>query len=191
MFSSVGDTSIKKLNILNRRMFIISAAKFVVFTGIIARLFSLQINENKKYLTLSDKNRLREWRLPPVRGQFFDYFGNVIAGNLKVYQLHVVPEQVENFKYLMLRLKDILKLNDKEFSKIIKKKNSQKSWETLIISENLSWEQFSKINFYLHELVGAKPVLSVARNYPFNKTFTHVVGYVAEASENEDRKSVV
>ena len=166
-------------------MFIISAAKVVVFTGIIARLFSLQINENTKYLTLSDKNRLREWRLPPVRGQFLDYFGNVIAGNLKVYQLHVVPEQVENFKYLMLRLKDILKLNDKEFSKIIKKKNSQKSWETLIISENLSWEQFSKINFYLHELVGAKPVLSVARNYPFNKTFTHVLGYVAEASEND------
>ena len=184
MFNT-GDTAFKKLNTINRRMFIISAAKVVVFTGIIARLFSLQINENKKYLTLSDKNRLREWRLPPVRGQFLDYFGNVIAGNLKVYQLHVVPEQVENFKYLMLRLKDILKLNDKEFSKIIKKKNSQKSWETLIISENLSWEQFSKINFYLHELVGAKPVLSVARNYPFNKTFTHVLGYVAEASEND------
>ena len=184
MFDS-GDSSFRKLNTINRRMFIISAAKAVVFTGIIARLFSLQINENKKYLTLSDKNRLREWRLPPVRGQFLDYFGNVIAGNLKVYQLHVVPEQVENFKYLMLRLKDILKLNDKEFSKIIKKKNSQKSWETLIISENLSWEQFSKINFYLHELVGAKPVLSVARNYPFNKTFTHVLGYVAEASEND------
>ena len=180
-----GNTGFKKLNTINRRMFIISAAKAVVFTGIIARLFSLQINENTKYLTLSDKNRLREWRLPPVRGKFLDYFGNVIAGNLKVYQLHVVPEQVENFKYLMLRLKDILKLNDKEFSKIIKKKNSQKSWETLIISENLSWEQFSKINFYLHELVGAKPVLSVARNYPFNKTFTHVLGYVAEASEND------
>ena len=184
MFDS-GDSSFRKLNTINRRMFIISAAKAVVFTGIIARLFSLQINENTKYLTLSDKNRLREWRLPPVRGQFLDYFGNVIAGNLKVYQLHVVPEQVENFKYLMLRLKDILKLNDKEFSKIIKKKNSQKSWETLIISENLSWEQFSKINFYLHELVGVKPVLSVARNYPFNKTFTHVLGYVAEASEND------
>ena len=98
-----GDSTFRKLNTINRRMFIISAAKAVVFTGIVARLFSLQINENKKYLTLSDKNRLREWRLPPIRGQFFDYFGNVIAGNLKVYQLHVVPEQVEDFKYLMIR----------------------------------------------------------------------------------------
>ena len=40
MLSSVGDTSIKKLNTINRRMFIISAAKVVIFTGIIARLLS-------------------------------------------------------------------------------------------------------------------------------------------------------
>ncbi len=182
---SGGDTSFGKRNTINRRMFITSAAKFVVFTGIIVRLFSLQINENKKYLTLSDKNRLREWKLPPKRGEFHDFFGNTIAGNLKVYQLHVVPEQVEDFKYLMVRLKDILELNDDQFRTIIKKKKKQKPWETLVISENLSWDQFSKVNFYLHELVGAKPVLSVARNYPHKENFTHVLGYVAQASESD------
>ena len=182
---SSGDSGYKKFNIINRRMFLISLAKAVVFTGIVARLFSLQINENKKYLTLSDKNRLREWRLPPVRGEFLDYFNKTIAGNIKVYQLHVIPEQVENFKSLMIRLKEILNLTDKEFTSIIKKKNKQKPWETLIISENLSWDQFSKVNFYLHELVGAKPVLSVARNYPFEENFTHVLGYVSQASQRD------
>ncbi len=44
---SGGDTSFRKLNTINRRMFIISAAKVVVFTAIVTRLFSLQINENK------------------------------------------------------------------------------------------------------------------------------------------------
>ena len=184
MFSNV-ESSFKKLHTINRRMFILSAAKAVVFGGIVLRLFSLQINENKKYLTLSDKNRLREWRLPPIRGEFLDYFGKTIAGNLKVYQLHVVPEQVENFKTLMVRLKEILGITDQEFLKIIKKKNSQKPWETLIISENLTWDQFSKINFYLHELGGAKPVLSVARSYPYNETFTHVLGYVSQASKED------
>ena len=116
------DFSGKKLQTINRRMFIIGAAKIIIFTGIISRLFSLQITENKKYLTLSDKNRLREWRLPPIRGEFLDYFGNTIAGNLKVYQLHVVPEQVEDFKYLMSRLRKILELDNKGFNKIIKKK---------------------------------------------------------------------
>ena len=76
------DFGVKKIHSINRRMFIIGVAKFVIFTGIIARLFSLQITNNKKYSTLSDKNRLREWRLPPIRGEFLDYFDNVVAGNL-------------------------------------------------------------------------------------------------------------
>ena len=175
----------KKVQTINRRMFIVGVAKFIVFTGIIARLFSLQITENKRYLTLSDKNRLREWRLPPIRGEFLDYFGNVIAGNLKVYQLHVIPEEVEDFKYLMVRLKNILSISNNDFKKIIKQKNSQKPWETIIISKNLTWEQFTKVNYFLHDLAGAKPVLSVSRNYPFNENYTHVLGYVSEASEKD------
>ena len=176
---------VKKIQTINRRMFIIGAAKIIVFTGIVVRLFSLQITENKKYLTLSDKNRLREWRLPPIRGEFLDYFGDVIAGNFKVYQLHVIPEEVEDFKHLMVRLKEILNIGNNEFQKIIKQKNKQKSWETLIISKNLTWEQFTKVNYFLHDLVGAKPVLSVSRNYPFNDNYTHVLGYVSEASEKD------
>ena len=176
---------VKKIQTINRRMFIIGAAKLIVFTGIVVRLFSLQITENKKYLTLSDKNRLREWRLPPVRGEFLDYFGNVIAGNLKVYQLHVIPEEVEDFRYLMVRLKEILSLDSAQFKRIMNQKNKQKSWETLIISKNLTWEQFTKVNYFLHDLNGAKPVLSVSRNYPFNENYTHVLGYVSEASEKD------
>ena len=179
------DFGVKKIHSINRRMFIIGTAKFVIFAGIIARLFSLQITNNQKYSTLSDKNRLREWRLPPIRGEFLDYFDNVIAGNFRVYQLHVVPEEVENFKNLMLRLKQILNLSNNEFAKIIKKKNEQKSWETLIVSKNLSWEQFTKINYFLYDLVGAKPVMSVSRNYPFNEDYTHVLGYVSSANEQD------
>ena len=178
-------TGIRKINVISRRMFILSAAKILIFSGIVARLFSLQINENKKYLTLSDKNRLREWRLPPVRGDFLDYFGKVIAGNTEVYQLHVIPEEVSNFKNLIVRLKEILGLSNKEYIKIIRKKNIQKPWETLIISENLSWEQFSKLNLYLHELDGAKPVLSISRNYPYKENYTHVLGYVSRASVSD------
>ena len=185
MISSRGEGITGKLNTISRRMFILSTAKVIVFGGIIARLFSLQISENKKYLTLSDKNRLREWRLPPVRGDFLDFFGKTIAGNTEVYQLHIIPEEVNNFKALMVRLKEILDLTEKQYSKILRKKKSQKPWETLIISENLSWEQFSKLNLYLHELNGAKPVLSISRSYPYKENYTHVLGYVSRASVSD------
>ena len=176
------DTSFLKLQNINRRMFIIIAAKVIVFTGIVGRLFTLQINESKKYLTLSDKNRVREWKLPPQRGEFYDYFGKLIAGNQKVYQLHLIPEQVENFKSLTARLKNILELSDDEYSRILKKKDEIKPWETLIVSENLDWKQFAKVNNYLHELTGVKPVLSVSRYYPYKENLTHIIGYVNQAT---------
>jgi penicillin-binding protein 2 len=180
-----GNSGIRKTDIINRRMFIIGAAKIIILTGIIVRLFSLQVNENKKYLTLSDKNRIREWKLPPVRGEIVDYFGNIIAGNLKVYQLHIIPEQVENFNYLLSRLKTLLNLSDKKIEKIIKLKNQLKPWESIIVSENLSWNDFLKINNYLYDLVGVKPVMAISRNYPFREVYTHILGYVSQPNEEE------
>ena len=179
------NSGIRKTDVINRRMFIIGAAKIVIFAGIIARLFSLQINENKKYLTLSDKNRIREWKLPPTRGDIVDYFGNVIAGNLKVYQLHIIPEQVENFNYLILRLKTLLQLSDNKIRKINKLKKQLKPWDSIIVSENLTWAQFLKINNYLYDLVGVKPVMTISRNYPFSDIYTHVLGYVSQPNEED------
>jgi len=179
------NSNIRKEDIINRRMFIIGAAKIIIFTGIIARLFSLQIDNNKKYLTLSDKNRIREWKLPPIRGNILDYFGNIIAGNLKVYQLHIIPEQVENFNYLLSRLKGLLQLSDKKISNILKSKKRLKPWESIIVSENLSWDNFVKVNNYLYDLVGVKPVMTISRNYPFSDIYTHVLGYVSQPNEND------
>ena len=176
------DNRISKNKIINRRMFVLGAAKIIILTGIIGRLFSLQISESSKYKYLSDKNRLREWKIPPQRGTIEDYFGTVIAANDQVFQLHIIPEQVENFNYLMLRLKNTINFNDEQIKTIYKKRSKQKSWETLIASDNLTWSQFSKLNLFLHELSGVKPVLSIARNYPYAKDLVHVLGYVGEAS---------
>ncbi len=177
--------NITKLNSINRRMFIISAAKIIIFGGIISRLFFLQVKQNNKYLTLSDKNRIREWKLAPIRGEFKDYFGNTIAGNFEAYELHLIPEEIEDFRYTIYRIKDLLRLSDKQFKKIIKKKGEIKPWETLVISNNLSWEEFSKVNNHLYDLNGIKPVISISREYPYKDYYTHVLGYVSRANEKD------
>ncbi len=177
--------NVTKLNSINRRMFILATAKIVILGGIISRLFFLQVKENKKYLTLSDKNRIREWKLPPIRGEFSDFFGNIIAGNFEAYQLHIVPEEVEDFRYVIYRVKELLELSESQFKKIIKKKNEIKSWETLVVADNLSWDKFSKINNHLYDLNGVKPVISISRDYPFKENYTHVLGYVSQANESD------
>ena len=173
-----------KITLLGRRMFILSAAKAVVVFGIVGRLISLQINESKKYKTLSDKNRFREWKFSPPRGLIKDYFGKKIASNRQVYQLHVIPENSENLELLLFRLKSILRLSEKDIFRVKKIINSQKPWDPVIISDNLTWSEFSKINLFLHDLQGVEPVVSVARLYT-EPSSAHVIGYVSKASKKD------
>ena len=105
-------TTESKSKLINRRMFILSVGKLAVFSGILGRLFYLQISENIKYTSLSEKNRLREWKLPPQRGVIEDYFGTKIAENTQVYQLHLIPENVVSYNQLFFRLRKIMNMND-------------------------------------------------------------------------------
>ena len=105
MINSGIDKSISKTRMINRRMFLLTTAKAVVFFGIFARLVYLQINESTKYRSLSDKNRFREWKLAPKRGVIKDFFNKEIASNEKVYQLHITPENALDIDRLFFRLR--------------------------------------------------------------------------------------
>ena len=59
----------------------------------------------------------------------------------------------------------------------------------LIVSDNLDWNKFSKINNHLYDLNGVKPVVSISRNYPHKEKFTHVIGYVSQANEDDIDKN--
>jgi|TARA_B110000438_G_scaffold278251_1_gene301616 penicillin-binding protein 2 len=163
-------------------MFILSTVKVIVFISIISRLFYLQISENIKWRSLSDKNRLREWKTTPTRGIIEDYFGNKIAQNTQVYQLHMIPEDVPDIETLFFKLSRIIDFNENRRKNLLKKLKKRRPWETIIISDNLSWSEFSKLNLLLHEIQGIKPVVSIARKYFDDGASSHVIGYVSETS---------
>ena len=183
MISGSG-SGLSKTKLIGRRMFVLNFAKAIVFTGIVGRLISLQINESKKYKTLSDKNRFREWRIAPQRGIIKDYFNNEIASNEKVYQIHITPENTIDIDRLFFRLKSILNLTDRKIYALKRVISKQKPWEPIIVSDNLTWSEFSRVNLFLHELQGVEPIVSVARVYPHTST-SHIVGYVSKASTKD------
>ena len=165
-------------------MFLLTMGKAVVLVGVLGRLISLQINESKKYKTLSDKNRFREWKLAPERGVISDYFNNEIASNKQVYQIHIIPENTRSIEEVFFRLKTILNLSDKKIFLLKKKISKQKPWDPVIISDNLNWSEFSRVNLFLHELQGVEPVVSVARVYK-DKSSSHILGYVSQVSKKD------
>ena len=163
-------------------MFILSSLKIAVFIGIICRLFYLQISENIKWRSLSDKNRLREWKIAPPRGIIEDYFGEKIAKNTQVFQLHMIPEDVPNLEELFFKLSKIIDFNERKKRNLIKRLKKRKPWEPIIVSDNLTWPEFSRLNLFLHEIQGIKPVVAVARKYTDAGSSSHIIGYVSEMS---------
>ncbi len=184
MFNSGSGNTVIKSKLISRRMFLLTTAKAVVVVGVLARLISLQINESKKYKTLSDKNRFREWKLAPERGIISDYFNREMASNRQVYQLHLIPENTQNIEEIFFRLKSILNITDKKIFFLRKKIAKQKPWEPVIISDNLNWSEFSRVNLFLHELQGVEPIVSVARVYN-DVSSAHILGYVSQVSAND------
>ena len=181
--SSSGNTIIKS-KLISRRMFVLTTAKAIVLVGVLGRLISLQINENKKYKTLSDKNRFREWKLAPERGLINDYFNQELASNRQVYQIHLIPENTQNIEETFFRLKSILNITDKKIFSLKRKIAKQKPWDPVIISDNLTWSEFSRVNLFLHELQGVEPIVSVARVYK-DISSAHVLGYVSQVSAKD------
>ena len=175
-------SNVQKGRIISRRLFILSAAKILLFAGITSRLYSLQISDREKYEILSDKNRIREWKTPPQRGLITDFYNKVLADNDRVFQVHLTLDEIKDFDETIFRLKNIINLSDSKIKKIYKLKEKLKPWDTLVVSDNLDWNQFSKLNLYLHDLEGVKPVVSSSRYYPYSGNLVHVVGYVGQAS---------
>ena len=176
-----------KTRTIGRRMFLVNCFKAVVLVGIVGRLAGLQVTESRKYKSLSDKNRFRETKISPPRGIIQDYFGNEIASNKKIYQLHITPENTPNIDELFVRLKSLINLSDQKIFLLKKRIAKQKIWEVIIVSDNLTWSEFSRLNLFLHELEGVQPVVSVARFYE-NNSSAHAVGYVSEISARDLKK---
>ena len=176
-----------KTRTIGRRMFLVNCFKAVVLIGIVGRLTALQVTESRKYRSLSDKNRFRETKIAPPRGIIQDYFGNEMASNQKIYQLHVVPENTPNIDKLFVRLKTLINLSDQKIFLLKKRIAKQKIWEAVVISDNLTWSEFSRLNLFLHELQGTQPIVSIARFYK-NNSSAHVVGYVSEISARDLKK---
>ena len=182
---SFSETFQNKSKLISRRMFILSTLKLTVFVSIIVRLFYLQISENIKYRSLSDKNRFREWKLVPERGIIEDYFGEKIADNVQSFQLHMIPEDVPDVETLFFRLSKVINFSDSNKRRIIKRLKKRKRWEPIIISDNLSWSEFSKLNLFLHELQGLKPIVALARKYESDGSSSHIIGYVSDVSARD------
>ena len=83
--------------------------------------------------------------MAPERGVIKDFFDKEIASNEQVYQVHLIPENSKDIDKLFVRLKTILNITEKKLFFLKKVIAKQKPWEPIIVSDNITWSEFSGI----------------------------------------------
>jgi penicillin-binding protein 2 len=174
-----------KTSIINRRKAILTTAKYTFFGLIGLRLLWLQIFQSNKYSILSDRNRFKEWKIAAERGLILDRFNNKIAENRQLYRIALIKGDVTDLELVLVTLNKFLRLDNETIEKTKTDFIKLRKFQPYVISKNLTWSEFSKINSNLFILNGVQPFISMERHYNYPYEFAHVLGYVGAPNEND------
>ena len=175
----------KQIKNLNRRSFFLLLTKLSLFSVISYRLFDIQITNSSKYKTLSKNNQINVEILYPVRGIIKDRKGNIIASNLKVFDLYIIPEQTKSLNKTLNDLSNFIDLDFKTKRKIINLSKTVKKFEKIKVQENLDWKTLEMLETNKNYLEGISLVEDFQRIYPQNESFSHLLGYVNKPSKKD------
>jgi len=180
--------SFDKNKIFNRRLFILICVKIFLIFVLSVRLLYLQIFKYKKYVTLADSNRIKSFIIPPLRGKIFDRNGNILATNSNYYRILLNNSRNLDLKKTLAKLSKVIGVPQKYF--LYNKKSLRKSSEgSLLIYDDLSYDQIAKVEVNSPDLPGIYVESAQRRFYPYSAVTSNVLGYVASVSERESQKS--
>ena len=175
----------KQLQIINRRTFFLLLAKAGLLSTVGVKLFNIQITNSSKYQTLSKNNQINIEILYPVRGLIIDRSGKIIATNVKVFDLYIIPERTENINETLNNLSNFIKLDFRKKREIINLSKKVKKFEKIKIIENLDWKTLELIEANKNYLSGLDLVEDFQRYYPHRNSFSHLLGYVNKPSKKD------
>ena len=170
---------------VSRRTVLLGGGISLVFAGIASRLYQLQIAEHQKYLDLAQENQFNRRILTPLRGEIVDRFGAPLATNRKNFRVLLVPEQARDVDAALDKISKITPVSDEKRARIMREIRRRGAFTPVQIADNLSWEDFSKINFELPHLAGVLPDVGETRDYPFGADSAFVIGYVGAVTERD------
>ena len=174
----------KKL--FNHRLVVAGVFIVVLFAALILQLVNLQIYQHEYFTARSDGNRMHSQYVPPTRGLIFDRSGNLLAENQPIFNLTVVPEQVESFDETLEILNRLIRLTDDDIEQFNSRlQRNRVPFSSVPLRYILDEEEKSKVAVNGHLLPGISIEPQLVRRYPLAGLTAHSVGYVSEINREE------
>lgn len=175
-------------NLFARRAVIALLIVAVLLTVVISNLYHLQVRQFEDYQTRSNGNRIKVLPVAPNRGLILDRNGVILAENVPVFTLDVIPEEVDDIEALLSEVRTIINISDEQIDDFNAKLKGQRRFKPVALKTRLTEEDVAQFAVHQHRFPGIKINARLARYYPFGSALTHVVGYVARINRNDLNK---
>jgi penicillin-binding protein 2 len=159
---------------------------FCIFS---VRLWYLQVYKASFFSQKAQDNLQRRQLIYAPRGLFLDRHGELLAVNEPSYSLAVIREDCPDIDATIDQISRwTQKPADQIHDEFTKGRSMVRSFENQIIAANLSFDTLTRVETESPYWPGVKIVVQPRRRYLQGEVLSHVLGYVARASEEELQK---
>ena len=178
----------EELSLIQGRALKVYLALAILLVLLIFGFWKIQILDHKKYWTLSESNRTREVALAFARGLIRDRNEVILANNRASFKACLIRENCQDFSESSQKISRLLNMEREVLLKRIKKYESLPPFQPIVIKDDLSFEDVSRLEARKLETLELVLQSEPKRSYPFGPFAAHVLGYLQELSP-EDIKS--
>ena len=175
----------ERQEIVTRRTVLFGGSISALMMGIVGRLYHLQIREHESYDLQALENQFKRRVLTPLRGNIVDRFGEVLASNRQNFRILLIPEQAGEVDQTLDHLQQLTPFSPEKRARIMREIRRLGAFTPVEVKDNLSWEEFSRLNYQLPHLSGVMPDVGETRDYPHGPATAFVIGYVGAVTDSD------
>ncbi|MCE5192969.1 MAG: penicillin-binding protein 2 [Candidatus Cryosericum sp.] len=167
-----------------RRLLAVTVLFTLLFAGIIARLYYLQVVKGSYYAGVADDNRLRIISTDAPRGEIRDRNGVVLATDVPSFDIVVTTYDLKNPEEELTVVAQLSGIKLATLQDVVKKAGVG-PYSPITVARNVSKDVALKLAEREPDLPGIQLVMSTKRSYPLGTLAAHVLGYTGEISETQ------
>ncbi|WP_024610966.1 penicillin-binding protein 2 [Pseudoalteromonas sp. TB64] len=172
-------------NLFARRAFVGFVFVLALVAVLLSNLYTIQVEDHEDYQTRSNDNRIKVIPIAPNRGLIYDRNGVLLAENKPVYNLEVIPEEVDDLAESLEQVSKLITITEQEKEDFLKDIKHTRRFKSQVLKSRLDETDVARFSVNQHKFPGFSIEARLARYYSFGDTLTHALGYVAKLNRKE------
>jgi penicillin-binding protein 2 len=164
------------------RGFLAMVLVFLACLLLAGRLIYLQLFKYDELTDLSEKNRIRVMRVRADRGFIKDRNMLLLVKNAPAYELELIKEDTPNSEETLKQVANVIPM---DIEAVHTRVRNSAPYEAVRIARGLKFEDISHILEFSDNYPGVQIVTAPMRSYHDSYILSHMMGYIAEVSEDE------